>query len=66
MYSDCKSTKAALEKVYNCTLCCLALRKCSDSYLSKQRGGGEEEEIEIYVMEDGFEFDVHTKTVPTK
>nr|WUY11225.1 hypothetical protein [White spot syndrome virus]WUY11397.1 hypothetical protein [White spot syndrome virus]WUY11568.1 hypothetical protein [White spot syndrome virus] len=67
LYSDCKSTKAALEKVYNCTLCCLALRKCSDSYLSKQRGGGEEEEIEIYVMEDGFEFDVHTKTaVPTK
>nr|BDT63501.1 MAG: wsv166-like protein [Pasiphaea japonica whispovirus] len=55
LYSECISTKLALEKLYNIKLCSLDSRHIKSSYLN---GEGEVEGVQCYVMQDGFTFNV--------
>ncbi|MPC65758.1 hypothetical protein E2C01_059894 [Portunus trituberculatus] len=57
LYSSCVSIKRALQKLYGMRLCSLKLVDLTDSYLSKGGNGGDS--VEVYVMEDGFDFDVN-------
>lgn len=55
LYSSCVSVKTALQKEYGVSLCSLKPVILDSSYFSK---GYKESSFEVYVMEDGFRFDV--------
>ena len=57
LYSSSVNIKRALQKLYGVRLCSLKLVDLEDSYLSK--GGNGSGSVEVYVMEDGFDFDVN-------